>query len=69
MFLENKYTKCYYKIIDRALSREIDSKKYYEKHHIVPKSLGGDNSKSNLVYLSAKEHFVCHLLLTKMARK
>ena len=39
---------------------------YYERHHIIPRSLCGDNSKSNLVLLTAKEHFVCHLLLTKM---
>lgn len=66
MFLSNKYTKCYYKIVDRALSRNRQSDVYYEKHHILPKSLGGSNDRSNLVYLSAKEHFICHLLLVKM---
>jgi hypothetical protein len=39
---------------------------YYEKHHIIPRSLGGSNKKENLVLLTAKEHFICHLLLTKM---
>lgn len=39
---------------------------YIEKHHIIPKSMGGSNSKSNLVELTPKEHYVCHLLLTKM---
>lgn len=39
---------------------------YTEKHHIIPKSLGGDNSKENIVRLTAKEHFVCHRLLCKM---
>lgn len=37
-----------------------------EKHHIVPKSLGGNNKKSNLIYLTPREHFIAHLLLTKM---
>lgn len=37
---------------------------YYEKHHITPKCLGGTNNKDNLVLLTAKEHFVCHKLLT-----
>jgi hypothetical protein len=37
---------------------------YYENHHILPKCLGGDNSKENLVLLTAKEHYVCHKLLT-----
>ncbi len=41
---------------------------YVESHHIVPKSLGGTNSKSNLVYLTAKEHFVAHKLLTKFLK-
>ena len=63
-FLNNKYTTTYFKIIDRAKTRDLNC--YKERHHIVPKSLGGDNSTQNLVNLTAKEHFVCHLLLTKM---
>lgn len=63
IFIDNKYTRWYYSIIDRARSREITG--YTEKHHIIPKSCGGNNSKDNLVKLTAKEHFVCHLLLTK----
>lgn len=37
---------------------------YYEKHHIIPKCLGGTNDEENLILLTAKEHFVCHKLLT-----
>lgn len=37
-----------------------------ERHHIVPKSIGGSNEPTNLVYLTYKEHFIAHLLLTKM---
>jgi hypothetical protein len=33
---------------------------------VIPKSLGGSNSKTNLVRLTAREHFVAHRLLTKM---
>lgn len=62
--LENKYTTYYNNIINNAKTRLLDG--YYEIHHITPKSLGGSNSKENLVNLTAKEHFVCHLLLTKM---
>ena len=62
--LENKYTSYYISIINKAKNRLIDG--YYEKHHIVPKSLGGSNLKENLVNLTAREHFICHLLLTKM---
>ena len=64
IFLENKYSKVYFSIIRSAKSTPRIG--YTEKHHIIPKSLGGDNSKENLVRLSAREHFVCHLLLTRM---
>ena len=64
MYLQNKYTHWYYQIISRAQSREISG--YVEKHHIIPRSLGGNNSKENLVALTAREHFICHLLLTRM---
>lgn len=64
MFLDNKYTKIYYKIINSYKNRPIDG--YKERHHIIPLSLGGDSKADNLVYLTAKAHFVCHHLLTKM---
>ena len=64
MFKDNKYTKIYNMICNRARAREIMG--YVEKHHIIPRSLGGSNAKSNIVKLTAREHFICHLLLTKM---
>lgn len=66
MFLENKYKKIYFKIIDNAKTRVIKSDCFYEKHHIIPKSLGGDyTADDNLVYLTPREHFICHRLLVK----
>ena len=65
MFINNKYTKWYYSIINAAQLRLVVDI-YSEKHHILPKSLGGENNKSNLVTLTAREHFVCHLLLMRM---
>ena len=41
---------------------------YYEKHHIIPKWLGGTDIKDNLILLTAKEHFIAHLLLWKHYR-
>lgn len=38
----------------------------YEKHHILPKSLGGTNDKSNLVLLTPREHYLAHWLLFKI---
>lgn len=39
---------------------------YTERHHIIPKSLNGSDSRDNLVRLTTREHFICHKLLTKM---
>ena len=58
------YSKIYYKIIENRKNNPYDG--YIESHHIVPKSLGGTDDKNNLVNLTAREHFICHLLLTKM---
>ena len=66
LFTANKYTRWYYDIIDRAKTRTLSTNNYYEKHHIIPKSLGGSNNADNLVNLSAREHFICHWLLTRM---
>lgn len=68
MFLDNKYTTVYYQIINRALARPYKKVKNdgYQKHHIVPRCIGGSNDGINLVTLSYKEHRVCHCLLIKM---
>lgn len=63
-FINNKYSRIYFSIIQRATSRDLDC--YSEKHHIIPKSLGGSNGPENLVNLSAREHYICHRLLVKM---
>ena len=68
MYLDNKYTKTYMSLTDsrKKLNRNKKDGKVYESHHIVPKCMGGSNSSSNKVLLTPKEHFICHLLLTKM---
>lgn len=58
------YKRIYNSIIQNRLSCKYDG--YTEKHHIIPKSLGGTDDPNNLVELSAREHFICHLLLTKI---
>ena len=60
------HLKYYEFIINRA---KFENRKkfcgiYYENHHILPRCLGGLTVKENLVLLTAKEHFVCHKLLT-----
>ena len=39
---------------------------YGEVHHIVPKSEGGSDEPDNLVKLTAREHYVAHLLLARI---
>ncbi len=79
IYLQNKYTKWYYSIVANAKSRTI-SMVAGEKHHIIPECFykirkrkgpagwidGNANAKENIVFLSTKEHLICHLLLTKM---
>lgn len=36
---------------------------YHERHHILPKCMGGGNEEENLIDLYAKEHFIAHKLL------
>lgn len=65
MFNQTKYTRWYFQIIDNAATR-AKPEGYCEKHHKVPKSIGGSHDKSNLVPLTAREHMLCHYLLSKM---
>lgn len=57
------YHKIYNQIIDRAKSEIREG--YLERHHIVPKCLGGSDDNSNLVLLTGREHYICHWLLAK----
>lgn len=38
---------------------------YHERHHIVPKCMGGTNDEENLIDLFAREHFEAHRLLAQ----
>lgn len=61
------YERMYQQIVDNAkLQQREKGDLYFERHHILPQSLGGNNSKSNLVLLTAREHFICHVLLVKI---
>lgn len=62
--MENqKYRRHYERLIERAKDRKLEV--YSEKHHIIPKCLGGTNELLNLVRLTAEEHYTAHLLLTQ----
>lgn len=79
MLLENKYSKWYYNITNKAKARALSYDIYTENHHIIPESFfkirsrkgapgwldGNPNVKYNKVKLTPREHFICHLLLIK----
>lgn len=58
------YEKTYNKLIAAAKMQQIDG--YYETHHIVPKAEGGSDDTTNLVKLTARQHYIAHLLLAKI---
>jgi len=60
------YKRVYESIIQRRLENPLSEGEYVEKHHIVPRSLGGDDNETNLIRLTAREHFICHALLAEM---
>lgn len=72
----SKYERVYKSLIEKAKQRNWYSKNYsigkevvffpVETHHIVPKCMGGSNDESNLVVFSLREHYIAHLLLTKI---
>jgi hypothetical protein len=59
--LDNKYFKWYCQLVDRRIECPSPDD-YVERHHWIPKSL---HSNNDLVVLSAREHFISHLLLVR----
>jgi hypothetical protein len=60
--------KIYAAIIERAKNRHLKTGEYYERHHIIPRSMGGGDDDENLVYLAGREHYIAHWLLFKIHR-
>ena len=59
----NKYTKWYQAITQNGKQERLPG---YERHHIVPRSLGGTDDNENITFITAREHFICHWLLIKI---
>ena len=62
------YKRIYNSIVENANKQNRKKKAgvLYERHHIVPKSIGGSNNRDNLVLLTPKEHYICHRLLVEI---
>lgn len=59
----------YHNLVEKAkLENRKRGEVYYERHHIIPRSMGGNDLSHNLVLLTAKEHFVAHHLLWRIHR-
>ena len=60
------YQKIYNNLINNRSIRPLLIDEYYENHHIIPKCLGGSNDKQNLIKLTYREHYIAHLLLSRI---
>jgi hypothetical protein len=59
----NKYKKWYSQITQNGKTSKNEGD---ERHHIFPRSLGGNDDPQNIAFITPREHFVCHWLLTKI---
>lgn len=59
------YSRHYLLLISKAKNRTVVSS-YTELHHIIPRCIGGSDDPENLVKLTAREHYIAHLLLAKI---
>jgi hypothetical protein len=48
------YMKIYNDLVNYAKSQILPENTYVERHHIIMRSLGGSNDKSNLVIFTAR---------------
>ena len=60
------YHKIYQDLIKKCTQRTLSSDQYFEKHHIIPKCIGGSDNTINLVKMLPEEHLIAHLLLVKI---
>lgn len=63
------YQVIYLRFIEDRRRREaalVAAGDYSERHHIVPKSIGGTDARSNLISLSARDHYFAHCCLAKI---
>lgn len=59
-----KWVKHYIMLVERAKCRSVEG--YVERHHVVPRCMGGKDTKDNMVNLTPEEHYTAHLLLMKI---
>lgn len=60
------YQRIYNEFIADRRKKEKTLTGYTEKHHIIPRLHGGDNSKKNIIKLTAQDHYFAHELLARI---
>ena len=58
------YSAIYERLIARARARDLSG--YRERHHVIPRCIGGSDSHENIAALTAEEHFIAHQLLVRI---
>jgi hypothetical protein len=58
------YTAIYERLVEVAKSRPTPA--VTEKHHVIPKCMGGSDDPENLVLLTPREHLFAHKLLVRI---
>lgn len=66
IFFGMNYSKVYMCLILNRQAHPLSKNEYGENHHIIPRSEGGSNDITNKVKLTAREHYIAHLLLAKI---
>ena len=60
------YARIYREFVADRLRKQPEAPTYFERHHILPRSLGGGNEPENLIRLTPEDHLFAHLLLAKI---
>lgn len=63
------YQRIYDEFIADRLKKEEEIEGYFEIHHILPRCLGGGDSKKNLIKLTPGDHLFAHQLLARIHHK
>lgn len=56
----------YIRIYEQLIKSRLQENEYTERHHIIPKCMGGGDVESNIATLSARKHLIAHKLLCKI---
>jgi len=60
------YARIYAEFISDRLTKQPEKPDYFEKHHILPRCLGGGDAKSNIIRLTPEDHLFAHIVLAKI---